>query len=242
MCVVYADTEVDRPELWSHERRHSDLCAIMGFENLCSRYADESTTVGRCGSSSMRPDGNQVSIRIARCESGRARPGWRSAGLLVLLASLAAACDPYIGLPSQAIGLSETPDGDVVVRYVYCPDESLKRVQLFLGAEDDPVVGDRGDRLLWEILAQKGEQPRPTDFVLGEVPDGFEQTVELHTTLVSGRLYGILIDSTIQVIGSAEFTVDQVRTDRILSTERYFTEAEFRDRGAEKCDVPEADG
>ena len=161
--------------------------------------------------------------------------------MLILLAALAAACDPYIGLPSQAIGLSEAPDGDVLVRCVYCPDESLKRVQLFLGAEDDPVVGDRDDRLLWEIVVRKGELPRPTEFVVGEVPDGFEQTVDLRTTLVSGRLYGILIDSTIQVIGSAEFTLDEVRADGILSTERYFTEAEFRDRGLEKCEVPEGE-
>jgi hypothetical protein len=114
-------------------------------------------------------------------------------------------------------------------------------VRLFVGARDDPVVGNRDDRLLWEIVAQKGEQPRPTEFVVGEVPDGFEQVVELRTTLVSGRLYGILIDSTIQVIGSAEFTLDEVRIDGILSTERYVTETEFRERGMEKCEVPESE-
>jgi hypothetical protein len=159
--------------------------------------------------------------------------------VLAALAALAAACDPHIGLPSKAIGLSQTPDGNVLVRYVYCPDESLKSVRLFVGARDDPVVGNRDDRLLWEIVAQKGEQPRPREFVVGEVPNGFEQVVELRTTLVSGRLYGILIDSTIQVIGSAEFTLDELRIDGILSTERYVTETEFRERGMEKCDLPE---
>jgi hypothetical protein len=148
-----------------------------------------------------------------------------------VLAAITTACDPYIGLPSQAIGLSEAPDGNVLVRYVYCRDEALKRVQLFLDEEDDPVIGDRDDRLLWEIVAQKGEQPRPSDFVVGEVPDGFEQTVPLRTALVPGRPYGILIDSTIQVIGAAEFTLEEVRAGRILSSGQYFAYAEFRDRG-----------
>jgi len=186
------------------------------------------------------PDGSRATISGARL-TGSVRFAARLAGRVVVLAALAAACDPYIGLPSQAIGLSETPDGNVLVRYVYCPDESLKSVRLFVGARDDPVVGNRDDRLLWEIVAQKGEQPRPTEFVVGEVPDGFEQVVELRTTLVSGRLYGILIDSTIQVIGSAEFTLDEVRIDGILSTERYITETEFRERGMEKCEVPESE-
>lgn len=42
-------TDVKDPRLLSHERRHSDWYAIMGFENFFSRYMDESTTVGRCG-------------------------------------------------------------------------------------------------------------------------------------------------------------------------------------------------
>jgi hypothetical protein len=188
----------------------------------------------------MLPDGSGVAIAGARL-TGSVRFAGGIAGGLVVLAALAAARDPYIGLPSKAIGLSETPDGNVLVRYVYCPDESLKSVQLFVGAKDDPIVGNRDDRLLWEIVAQNGEQPRPQEFVVGEVPDGFKQVVELHTTLVSGRLYGILIDSTIQVIGSAEFTLDEVRIDGILSTERYVTETEFRERGMEKCEIPQSE-
>lgn len=162
-------------------------------------------------------------------------------GLLVVFTAFAAACDPYIGLPGQAIGLSEAPDGTVLVRYVYCPDEALKRVQLFLDVKNEYVVGDRDDRLLWEIVPEKGRLPRPTEFVLGEVPDGFEQTVELRTALEPGRLYGVLINSNIQVIGGAEFTLDQIRPNRILSTGQYFTEAEFRERGMEKCKIAESE-
>lgn len=87
--------------------------------------------------------------------------------MLIVLAAITTACDPYIGLPSQAIGLSEAPDGNVLVRY--------------------------------------------------------------------------LIDSTIQVIGSAEFTLEEVRAGRILSSGQHFTEAEFRDRGMEKCEVPRSE-
>lgn len=179
-------------------------------------------------------------ISLVLAVIGRGRLGWRSAGVLVVLAAITTACDPYIALPPQAIGLSEAPDGTVLVRYVYCRDEALKRVDLFVGAEDDPFVGNRDDRLVWEIVAKKGRQPRPAEFVVGEVPDAFEQTAELRTTLMPDRRYGILINSSI-FVADADFTLDEIRTDRILSSGQYFTEAEFRDRGMEKCEVPQSE-
>lgn len=162
--------------------------------------------------------------------------GGSAIGVGVLLSALPVSCDPYIGLGSQAIGVSRAAGGQVLVRWVSCRGEVLERVQLILVVGDDPAVGDEDDPVLWEVVAIEGAQPTPARIVVGDTPPGFEEAKPLTSPIRPGRPYAILIDSNqARGLDALEFDPASLRADRIFSMDAYYTEKEFRERGREKC-------
>jgi hypothetical protein len=159
----------------------------------------------------------------------------------VLLSVVAVSCDPYVGLGSQAIGVSRAPGGHVLLRWVPCRGEVLERVRLFLVVGDDPAVGDEDDRVLWEIVAIEGAQPTPSRILVGDTRPGFEETKPLKVPIRPGKPYVIFIDSNFaRGLDAVEFDLASLRADRIFSMDAYYTETEFRERGMEKCATPPA--
>jgi hypothetical protein len=156
----------------------------------------------------------------------------------VLLSALAVGCDPYIGLGSQAIGVSRAAGEQVLLRWVSCGGEVLERVQLILVVGDDPAVGDEDDPVLWEIVAIEGAQPTPSRILVGDSPPGFEEVKPLTSPIRRGRPYAVLIDSNqARGLDALEFDLAKLRADRIFSMDAYYTEEEFRERGREKCAI-----
>ena len=162
---------------------------------------------------------------------------FRPIGLTLILATLATSCDPYITLPSHAIGMFQTETGQTSTMYVYCPAESLTRVQLLLAKDQDEPPGVREGRLLWEIKARSDSGLRPATLVIGDAPPGFDTTVELLSPLLPGRRYAIFMDSTMQGIGRGVFRLDDLRPDKVFSGGRYFSRNAFPEYGSAKCDT-----
>jgi len=166
---------------------------------------------------------------------------WSAIVTGVLVSALVVSCDPYIGLGSQAIGVSRAAGGQVLLRWVSCRGEVLERVQFIQVVSDDPAVGDEDDPVLWEIVAIEGAQTTPARIVVGDTPPGFEEAKPLTSPIRPGRPYAILIDSNqARGLDALEFDLASLKADRILSTGGYYTEREFRERGREKC-VPPSD-
>ena len=155
------------------------------------------------------------------------------------LAVLAASCDPYSGLPNDALGVRFSGEGDILIEYIYCPRESLERVQVIEVVGRDPAVGDEDDRVLWEIVAIDGARQRPPSIKIGEAPNGFDETVPAAEPMRSDARYAVSVDTNdFRGILAIEFRLDELQTDRILSGGRHLSEEEFAEHGKRKCRNP----
>jgi hypothetical protein len=137
------------------------------------------------------------------------------------------ACDP--GLPEVRIGASVGANGEVVVHYAPCPDESIQSVELLRPRGN--VIGD-DDPVLWRIVRRSSSAQR--DFTVGTTTDGFAEAVPFSGPLPSGPLAAVV--DTNQVPGtSVEFEASLLQQERILSDDRFLELAAFEDRARETC-------
>lgn len=134
-----------------------------------------------------------------------------------VLAFVLAGWDPLE--PDAAVGVSLGEGGHVHVHVALCPGEALTRLELV--RTTDGVVGHGDDTILWAIDDESADTVGATgfrleDFVVGVVPDGYEEAVELKDLVGRKEALDVrmLTTSSEQIV---LFSISMLSRDRILS-------------------------
>ena len=144
-------------------------------------------------------------------------------------AFLLTGCDRFPGEQAAAARLADTDGVEVV--FAACPQETVSGVDVY--RTSGKVIGDADDDLIWAITSGG---VRLTGFVIGVVPDGFEERVTFSDAMGAGDTIGVLIDADGEspVIS---FTMDDLRLDDLYTrTGEYQSEADFIDEQGGRCE------
>lgn len=189
-------------------------------------------TVPRCAESAAFVEARQLDARRSQETAGRRRQLRCSACSRQSL-SLAA---PTTSNPSQA-GVALSSDGQPVVRFHPCEGGGVTGLWLFDYTSVTPENPDpTPTNEVWLIEA---DDPVDVDsFVLGEVPDGFSETLSLQAPLAENREYHVSIaGGEGDRAGSyADFVLeDLVSGDVLVNGTETIPEDEFAQWGASQC-------
>jgi hypothetical protein len=123
------------------------------------------------------------------------------------------ACDPS---PSKEIGVLLTDSNQIKLHYAPCERIAKPNVVgITLYRVVGQVIGDTDDEILWNIRAKNSSPERV--FIIGVVPEAFQETVSLHDYPDSGR-FAVTIDSE-RTKGetSIAFDLEHLRSNKLLT-------------------------
>lgn len=153
---------------------------------------------------------------------------------LVLLTSLATACDTILG-PAR-LGLSLTEAGRPVILYAPCPGEEIDRIMLAVVRDN---LGGSDDQILWEIQATSSDIPAGLVEVVpgGSVPAGFRISVPLEAPLPSASTLTAAVFTAEGMENANSFKPRQLRAGKILTDiDSHVSETEFLALAEDTCD------
>ncbi len=163
--------------------------------------------------------------------------------LAIVLALTAAGCGPTEAA-LQAVGVSETAEGQPKLLYVLCPGEYVKEVALNAGTTATPYVPPRiyNSPLIWEVELSGKPTPATSvsvaSFVPGRTPPGFKEREALTRSLVPGRWYYSNFNSNLGGGRGMAFRLQDLRRGEVFSDGDYLTLEQFRERGGQSCNRP----
>lgn len=141
------------------------------------------------------------------------------AHVAIAFALTAIACVP--GAVIDPIALQSTSDGGIHVRIGPCGTEPTAKIEL-LGSADP---ADTPERQLWSIAARPAVLLR--EFRVGEVPEGFQQEMEL-ASVPRDHALAVRVTGESGSVLVADFRLSQLRRDRVWYGNRLVSLASFR--------------
>jgi hypothetical protein len=134
------------------------------------------------------------------------RRGMRRGSAAALAALVLTACPPVVY--AEQFGLSPTPQGVPEIRFAGCPPYAWS---VFLTPAGEP------DHVLWKLAPMKNGQPiLPKRFLIGSVPEGWNEDVSLRRDLAPDVEYEIILSSREAYIVGLDFSLGDLRPGHIL--------------------------
>ena len=154
---------------------------------------------------------------------------------IAMVALLLLACDPYIGRPNRAVGLSLASDGRIEITRRLCSRdqevaERVKEIRLLL--HPGTVIGDPGDDVAWDLVASSDSVQET--FIGGQVTPGFVQVVAFEAGLSPDDDLGVLTETNVSQ-AVVQFRLDQLRQGMVFSQGGLLTPEQFEQQASSVC-------
>lgn len=152
----------------------------------------------------------------------------RNLVVLCLLTS-AVACDPQV--PDDLVSVRRLPSGEVEVLYRRCPGEVVTTVEVLEPVGN--VIADDDDVEYWRIDSREGVQI--SRVVVGNVPDGFSETLALRGALPPNSELAVVVDTDLRPQPHVIFRLSELRESEVLSGPGYSEPESFLSSDPADC-------